>query len=140
MANIIYPPFGKIKTIVLPIEYSFLSNHDGDSFSAFVIAYKEKYGIDLSEIIRFTKRGSSISMDFGKTAFYLLQDIESGGAIVPYIPQLNDTDQSYNDNDGEFNVIYKYFGFRVIVDKSVQEIDEQALASSDDIYISYTEI
>lgn len=54
MANVSYPQYN-LKTITLPLDYTFITDHDGEHFITLANAYKEKYGIDLIDLITFEK-------------------------------------------------------------------------------------
>ena len=90
-----YPNFGKVKTIVLPIE-------DGDSGLTFD-EYEKKYGLDIREIFRLYKNETTYSFELKENTLYLLS---YGGVIKPLFI-FNDTGIAVNysfDGEGKFTV------------------------------------
>lgn len=63
MSNVSYPKFGKVKTIVLPVP--------GDDSAISLSVYKERYGIDLKDILYCDAVSGYIKFKNSKTLFLL---------------------------------------------------------------------
>ena len=116
MANVSYPQFGKVKTIVLPIPANSISLDE----------YKEKYGIDLREYIYLD--GHEIKLKNVENALILIDDIDSNlvGSIRTLRPIISLGIQQWTSGslDGStiFGCVYNvadevYEGLELIIDK-----------------------
>ena len=76
MANVSYPIYGKVKTIVLPIPAGVLT----------LDQYKENYGIDLKEFIGLEANGA-ITMSFPRNTQVLL-DAEDIAGVNTFMPAI----------------------------------------------------
>ena len=104
-----YPNFGKVKTIVLPIPYSWIG----------IDEYKEKYGIDLKEFIKLNFTSKSIELEKSPNTLILIDlsdSIDYAGfiglpALVP-LGSFSVMDPEYYDsgvNDATLNyMLFKY--------------------------------
>ena len=68
MSNISYPKFGKVKTITLPIEHNTLTWEE----------YKEKYGIDLRDLVRLNS-GKQIVLKEESLIIFNLSEVQNTG-------------------------------------------------------------
>lgn len=107
MANRSYPPFGKVKTIVLPIPDSPMN----------VDEYKQKYGIDLKELFALTN-DYNIKLKDNKNALFLLSD------DVCLHPILGRDGEAYEEgsNDAKLELIAEIYsggsyGLSLTIDK-----------------------
>lgn len=133
-----YPNFGKVKTIVLPIDYDFISNNDGENFSDVNILYKERYGIDLENLIELNDDSKVIRLK--GDAFYLLtrtkldtansQKFFNKGILISYIPHINDEGYASGSNPATLNIILRddnlgeYYGFVLTIPSNVDFLRE----------------
>lgn len=102
MANVSYPQFN-LKTIVLPLDYDFLSDESGSDYLSFHDNYKEKYGIDFDDIISFDNDSKMIVVSV--KGQLLLKVVGNGmfsdELIVPYLISANDSQYSSGVSDAK---------------------------------------
>ena len=131
-----YPAFGKVKTIVLPFsDYDWLLHQSELPIEKFIAVYKEKYGIDLSEVFKITivNNGNNINFDLPHNTLILLEC--NMGVLTPIgskmtecnesvaIPQdttperiiVFDTSSANGNEDGLSVAIYVYNDSRILV-------------------------
>ena len=96
MANITYPPFGKVKTIVLPVK--------NIPYGSSIEEYKELFGIDLKDFIELDEDGY-INFKPKPNDFYLLQcEILGGGFVLLPIATVGRTKYVFGNTDGDLSL------------------------------------
>lgn len=99
-----YPNFGKVRTIVLPIDYN--------DPSMSLEEYKDKYGVDISNFIFLDEGNHQIILSFPDFAQILLCEINYGLVAIngcPHIAQPNNLIVSQWDSgnsDGRTTIFY----------------------------------
>ena len=115
MANISYPKFGKVKTIVLPIPTSSMSLEE----------YKDFCGIDLEEFLII--ESDTPYLKFPKNALVLIADtFDVSSSFVKLNNVILTEEQAYDSgaDDGYFGILglynndeQKYEGLELFIDK-----------------------
>ena len=102
-----YPSFGKVKTIVLPIDAI-----DGEMT---IEQYKEKYGIDLKDLIYLDELNKTILLKNKDNLLILVNDMSSNSYLPIFCPPSisvqaweegnSNGNISFLDNSNDFGVI-----------------------------------
>lgn len=106
MANRSYPPFGKVKTIVIPWVNS------GTTLKAF----KERFGIDLMPFIEYDDEEFKTKYDIFSNTLLLVQTQESEGLTILIPPTIHTTEFG-----GKKYIVFNTHSYFVLEDEEVQE-------------------